>query len=165
MTRNLISLGILEANGCRYSAENGVLKVMKGAMVLMKGFRQGSLYLLQSTTVTGSVIVCTISVDVDTTRLWHMRLGHMSEKVMSILSKKGYSSSARTSKLEFCDHCVLGKQKRVSFSTAKNCMQGILDYIHSNLWGPSKVSSFGGKRYMLTFVDNFSQKVWVYFVR
>jgi len=30
MTRNLISLGTLEANGCRYSAQNGVLKVTKG---------------------------------------------------------------------------------------------------------------------------------------
>ena len=39
MTRNLISLGTLEANGCRYSVENGVLKVTKGAMVLMKGLR------------------------------------------------------------------------------------------------------------------------------
>jgi len=53
----------------------------------------------------------------------------------------------------------------VSFSTAKYRMQRILDYIHSNLWGPSKVPSLGGKLYMLTFVDDFSCKVWVYFLR
>jgi len=46
MTRNLIPLGTLEANGCRYSAENGVLKVIEEAMVLMKGLRQGSPYFL-----------------------------------------------------------------------------------------------------------------------
>jgi len=46
MTHNLISLGTLEANGCRYSAKNGALKVMNGVMVLIKEFRQGSLYLL-----------------------------------------------------------------------------------------------------------------------
>jgi len=39
MTHSLISLGTLKANGCRYSAENGVLKVMKRAMVLRKGFK------------------------------------------------------------------------------------------------------------------------------
>ena len=72
MNHNLISLGTLEANGCRYSVENGVLKMMKGVMVLMKRFRQGSLYLLQGTTITGSVTVCTTSTDVDITRLWHM---------------------------------------------------------------------------------------------
>jgi len=31
--------------------------------------------------------------------------------------------------------------------------------------GPSKVPSFVGKHYMLTFVDDFSWKVWVYFLR
>jgi len=60
---------------------------------------------------------------------------------------------------------VLGKQKKVSFPTAKHRTQGILNYIHSGLWDPSRVPSFGGKHYMLTFVDNFSRKVWVYFLR
>ena len=60
-----------------------------------------------------------------------MRLGHISEKGMTILSKKSRLGSAGMGKLEFCDHCVFGKQKRVTFSTAKHRTQGILDYIHS----------------------------------
>ena len=47
----------------------------------------------------------------------------------------------------------------MSFSKAKYRTQGILDYIHSNMWGPSKVPSLGGKRYMLTFVDDFTQSL------
>jgi len=69
------------------------------------------------------------------------------------------------STLEFCEHCVFGKQKRVSFSIVKHGTKGIVDYVHLDLWGPSRVPSFGGKRYMLTFVDDFSCKVWVYFLR
>ena len=78
MTRNLISLVTLDANGYRYSAENGVLNVMKGAMVLMKGSRQRSLYFLQGTTVIGLGAICTTSAvyttsaDIDSTKLWHM---------------------------------------------------------------------------------------------
>jgi len=128
---------------------------MMGEMVLMKGLRQGSLYFLQGTTVIGSAAVCTTSADIDTTKLWHMRLGHISEKGIIILSKKGCLGSAGMGKLEFCEHCVLGKQKKVSFSTAKHRMQRILNYIYSDLWGPSRVPSFGGKHYMLTFVDDF----------
>ena len=101
-----------------------------------------------------------------------MRLGHMSEKGMTILSKKGCLGSAGVGKLEFYEHCALGKQKKVSFSTAKHRTQGILDYIHFDLWGPSRIPSFPsripsfrGKHYMLTFVDDFSRKVWVYFLR
>jgi len=120
MTRHLISLGTFETNGCRITMENGVLKVIKGAIVLMKGPREESLYILQETTVTGAAAVCTTPADVDVMRLWHMRLGHMSEKGMTILSKKDYLGSVGTGKLDFCDHYVFRKQKRVGFSTAKH---------------------------------------------
>lgn len=68
--------------------------------------------------------------------------------------------------MDFCEHCVFGKQKRVSFkSPAVHKTKGTLDYIHSDLWGPSRVPSKGGARYMLTFIDDFSRKVWVYFLK
>jgi hypothetical protein len=43
-----------------------------------------------------------------------MRLEHISEKGMHILHKRGYLNDI--GKLEFCGHCVFGKQKRVGFS-------------------------------------------------
>ncbi|XP_060170465.1 uncharacterized mitochondrial protein AtMg00300-like [Lycium barbarum] len=127
-------------------AEGEVLKVSKGALVLMKGTRRGTLYYLQGSIMKGSVAVSNSLSDDDVTRLWHMRLGHMSEKDMTILSKRGLLGKTGMGKLYFCDHCVFGKQKRGSFSIAKHRTQGILDYIHSDLWGPSKVPSLGGKR-------------------
>jgi len=86
-------------------------------------------------------------------------LDHMSEKGMIILSKRGLFGGEHTGKLVFCDHCVFEKQKRVNFSIAKNHTSGIPDYIHSNLWGSSRVPSLPGKNYMLAFVDYFSRKV------
>jgi len=165
LKRNLISLGTLESLGCKYSAEGGVLKVSKGSLVLLKANRIGSLYVLQGTVVTGSVVVSSSMAENDVTKLWHMRLGHMSEKGMHLLSKQGYLGKHVIGKLEFCKHCAFGKQKKVSFSTATHNTKGILDYIHSNLWGPSKVPSYGGRRYMMTIIDDFSRKVWVYFLR
>lgn len=79
-------------------------------MVLMKGLRQGSLYFLQGTRVRGRAAVCTIG-DVDRTRLWHMRFGHM--------RKKGYLARAGTGKLSFCDHSVFGKERGHTFFKSK----------------------------------------------
>ncbi|KAH0656305.1 hypothetical protein KY285_031187 [Solanum tuberosum] len=62
-------------------------------------------------------------------------------------------------------HMRLGKQKKVSFNTGKHNIGGVLDYIHSDLWGLSKLPSKGGKMYLLTFIDDFSQKVWVRFLK
>lgn len=41
--------------------------------------------------------------DADTTRLWHMRLGHAGEKAMQGLVKQGLLKGAKTCKLEFCE--------------------------------------------------------------
>ena len=48
LERNLISLGRLESKGCTFKASDGLLKVIKGSMVLMRGRRsQSNLYVLQ----------------------------------------------------------------------------------------------------------------------
>ncbi|GJV58328.1 retrotransposon protein, putative, ty1-copia subclass [Tanacetum coccineum] len=36
--------------------------------------------------------------------------------------------------------------------------QGVIDYVHSDLWGPSQVESLGGKRYFLSIVDDYSKR-------
>jgi GAG-pre-integrase domain len=44
----------------------------------------------------------------NSTDLWYLRLGHMSEKSIKILSKKNYVSSDGTS-LTSCTYCLAGK--------------------------------------------------------
>jgi len=63
LKQNLISLCTLESHGCRYSAEGEVLKVSKGALVLLKTIRCDSLYVLQGSTVTGSAVVASPNKD------------------------------------------------------------------------------------------------------
>lgn len=81
MTKNLVSLGTLDSNGCRCTLEKGELRVAMGAQVVMKGKKVGSLYELLGSTVDGSVSAMSSSMsESDNTKLWHMRLGHMSER-------------------------------------------------------------------------------------
>jgi len=94
-----------------------------------------------------------------------MRLGHLSERRMTELHKRNLLHGVKTCKLNFCKFCVLGKQTRVSFMTGKHRIEGILDYVHSDVWGPTRESSFGGPMYYVTFTDDFSRKVWVYFMK
>ncbi|KAK2973986.1 hypothetical protein RJ640_020432 [Escallonia rubra] len=84
----LISLGTLDSNGCSYRAAGGVMRIMKDALVVMKGLKQNSLYLLQDSIVTGAAAASSSDIDSDTTKLWHMRLGHMSENGFDVLSKQ-----------------------------------------------------------------------------
>ena len=47
LKKNLISLGTLHSNGYKFSAEGGVLRVSKGFLVVMKGKKMDTLYILQ----------------------------------------------------------------------------------------------------------------------
>ena len=74
-------MGTLDSNGYKFSAEGGVLRVSKGSLVVMKEKKVNTLYILQGSTVTGDAVVSmSEDPDLDTTRLWHMRLGYMSER-------------------------------------------------------------------------------------
>ena len=35
---------------------------------------------------------------------------------------------------------------------------------HTNVWEPSTVTSLGGSNYYVTFIDDSTRKVWVYFL-
>ena len=153
MMRNLILLSTLDLKGCRYSAGGGVMNVSIGSLVVLKGdLKSTNLYLLRGTTIVGNGATISKSLsDSDGTKLWHMRLRHMSELDLAELSKRGLLDGHNTSKLQFCEHCVFGKHKRVSFNTSTHKSKGILDYVHSDLWGPSRKPSYW---WFSLYVDN-----------
>ncbi|GKB62489.1 retrovirus-related pol polyprotein from transposon TNT 1-94, partial [Tanacetum coccineum] len=90
----------------------------------------------------------------DMTELWHKRLGHMSEKGMSILSKKNVLSGVHDINLEYVRRAF---KSRPSFR-----MENILDLVHSDVCGPMKTKTLGGCSYFVTFIYDHSRKVWVY---
>ena len=67
--------------------------------------------------------------------------------------------------LEFCKFCVLGKKNRVSFKTSTHSSKDVLEYVHTDVWGPAEVESKGGAKYFVTFIDDYTRKVWIYFMR
>jgi hypothetical protein len=106
------------------------------------------LYHLQGITIVGAA--ATISdnsnkVIPDNNKLLHMKLGHAGEKALQGLAKQGLLDGYTTSKFGFCEHCILGKQTRVKFGTTVHKTKGTLDYIHTDVWGPTKVPSLGEK--------------------
>jgi hypothetical protein len=167
MSKNIISLSTLDGKGYKYSGGDGVLKVSKGSLIVMKGeLKSPNLYRLRGTTITGDAAVISNSPsNSDAINLWHIRLGHMSEQALHELCKRGLLDEHSISKLKFCEHCVFGKHKRVLFNTSTHKSKGIFDYVHSDLWGPSHKPSIGGSRYMLTIIDDYSCNVWPYFLK
>ena len=47
-------------------------------------------------------------------------------------------------------------------NTSELISTDIFDLIHSDVWGPSSVSSIGGSRYFVVFVDDYSHYSWIF---
>ncbi|KAJ9567415.1 hypothetical protein OSB04_003381 [Centaurea solstitialis] len=159
--KNLISLGALEADGYNYSFANGRMKVKRGALVEMKPLRHSShLYVLQGQTIIGAATMvseaadCDKVVDFDASKLWHLRLGHAGENALQGLAKQGLLKGVKNGKIDFCEQCVFGKQTKVKFGTTTHQTNGIIDYVHSDVWGPTRTTSKGGKHYFVSFIDD-----------
>ena len=73
-------------------------------------------FILQEKIVIGSAAVASPEKSEATlTKLWHMRLRRMSEKNMTVLSKQGLLGGHKVVDLEFCEHCIFGKERRIQF--------------------------------------------------
>ena len=59
----------------------------EGSLIMMKGKMNGSLYTLEGSTISGSVNVSISIMSDEETKLWHLRLGLVSESGMHELSK------------------------------------------------------------------------------
>jgi hypothetical protein len=67
---------------------------------------------------------------------------------------------------QLCEGCLIGKQFRKSFPKKFTTRANeLLQLVHADVCGPIKASSFGKNRYFLPFVDDFSRKAWVYFLK
>jgi hypothetical protein len=98
--------------------------------------------------------------------LWHKRLGHLHYKALPDLQNMVCGMpSISLSKNEICKGCMLGKNIKKSFPSSDNRAQGILDLVHSDVCGPMSSPSLSGCLYYVIFIDDYSRKCWIYFLK
>jgi hypothetical protein len=89
----------------------------------------------------------------------------MSERGLKVLYDRKLLPSLKSLKLGFYKYYIYGKQNRQKFKTGRHASEGILDYVHSDVWGPSPTISYGGSSYFVTYIDDFSRKFWIYMLK
>ena len=155
---SLISVGQLDDEGCSTRFGKSDWKISKAALGMARGFKIGTLYTLRATTRKSNVVV--IAKEEASLDLWHKRLGHMSEKGLKILVGKNLLLGLKYYELDLCEHCIYGRQLRVSFMRGGHERKNnLLELVHFDVFGPVNVKSLGGASYFVTFIDDASRKV------
>ena len=91
--------------------------------------------------------------------LWHFRLGHPSFHYLkrlfpSLFSYKNPSSFQ-------CEICALANMHRSPDFSRPYVPSKPFSLVHSDIWGPSRISTISGKRWFVTFIDDHTRMGWV----
>ena len=64
-----------------------------------------------------------------------------------------------------CEDCIIGKHQKDSFPTSTSQAKEQLELVHTDLCGPMQTQSIGSNFYFMAFIDDFSKKTWIYFLK
>ena len=98
--------------------------------------------------------------------IWHTILDQINYKALPYVTK------AVTGLLEFkvdnegvWNGCAQWNNINNFFSKRDSKAEGFLEIIHSNMCGPMQSTSISGYIYYVSFIDDYSHKTWVYFLK
>lgn len=97
---------------------------------------------------------------------WHQRYGYLNVHYLSQLVREGLVVGLPKIQTRNCGACQVGKQHRTPFSNGESwrASKG-LQLVHANVYGLMNTPSITGSMYFLLFVDDFSRRMWVYFLK
>jgi hypothetical protein len=140
-------------------------KVNNAQKVMAKAQRDKNLYLL-NVKVHKDMAHITNSLD-EGVMFWHERFGHLNMASLKELHAMVDGMNLKEVLLyHLCDGCIKGKHQRTSFpKDGATRTSQLLEIVHTNVCEPMRITSHGGVRYFFTFIDNFSRKTHVYFLK
>jgi transposase InsO family protein len=117
-----------------------------------------------SSKISSTVSVCaTAAVNSEGTtsaQLWHRRFGHLGysnlARLPTMVTGLSLTSDIKAASADLCEPCAMGKIHRQPFPESQNRTVKPLELIHMDVCGPMPVTSFGGSKYIATFLDDYT---------
>nr|GEZ85276.1 retrovirus-related Pol polyprotein from transposon TNT 1-94 [Tanacetum cinerariifolium] len=137
---------------------------------LLTGSRGNNLYTLSLQDMMASSPLCLMSKASKTKSwLWYRRLSHLNFGAINHLARQGLVRGLPKLKFEkdhLCSACAMGKSIRKTHKPkSEDTNQEKLYLLHMDLYGPMRVESVNGKKYILVIVDDYSRFTWVKFLK
>nr|GEU49408.1 hypothetical protein [Tanacetum cinerariifolium] len=132
---------------------------------LLTGSRGNNLYTMSLRDMKASSPIYLLSKASKTKSwLWHRHLSHLNFGAINHLARQGLVQGLPKLKFEkdhLCSACVMGKSKKKSHKPkSEDTNQEKLYLLQMDLYGPMRVESINGKKYILIIVDDYSRFTW-----
>lgn len=162
---NLLSVAKMTDRGfeVRFRKKDAIV-IDENSKIHMHADRVGNLYHVRmSQNSVNNVEVAKKPID-----MWHERLGHLNERDLKNMKKNQLVHGLKfkdCEKLSECEICISEKQTCTPFPKGSDDRTSdLLEIVHTDVCGPMKVQSVGGKKYFVTFIDDKSRWCEVYFI-
>lgn len=162
LTTNLLSVSQMTKNGCEVNFEKNGCKVYQNNRLILTALQHNNMYVLKDPSETSALLSKVEEVDIN---LWHQRMAHLN---FTDLQKIEYSTEGvklNKKGIQICTTCIEGKMSRLPFKNIGTRASEVLQLIHTDICGPMENTSIGGAKYYITFIDDYSRKVYVYFMK
>jgi hypothetical protein len=101
----------------------------------------------------------------DINSIWHFRLGHVGSNAMNrMISHNMIPKSSSILTTNTCECCAQSKIVKLPFKSVCRT-SSLLELIHTDLCDNKDYLTRGGKRYFITFIDDFSKFTYIFLLR
>lgn len=164
---NLISIGRLDKLGFHLKIMNNQMAIFtKTNEEIAVGDVIGQVYKLRKPEYAYSVLP---QHPEDRVHHWHARFGHRDPKVIRHLSSNNLVTGIQINDCpikQVCECCIKGKITRNPFpQKASSTTHRPLDLLHADLYGPMLTETPGGRRYIMTLIDDYSRYTYIFLSR
>lgn len=166
LNSNFLSVSKIIKNGCRvqFADNKAYVNSVNNELILIADLQNG-IYLSRITPKREMVLGANENGACVT---WHKRFGHLNIGDLCKLSQKEMVRGLVVNKInDFkCVTCALCKISTKPFNHYNSLFtSSLLEVVHTDICGPFRVTSQGGSTYLITFIDDFSRFITVYFLK
>ena len=160
---NLVSVALLGKVGVKESFESDKIIMTKDNIFVGKRFCNQGLFVLSISEVMNENASSSAYL-IDSYDIWHARLGHVSSGYIKKMQTLGLINNIDYSGLSKFQICATSKLTKKTCSSVTGETK-LLELIHSDLGDLKQTMTRGGKKFYVTFIDDYSRFARIYLLR
>ena len=165
LRRNLVSSSLLDVAGFEVNQKAGKIVILRNGVFVGKGYRSGGLFVLNVAFDAANGNASSSAYIAESVDLWHGRLGHVNYASINKLKNLRLIPNIITEKCQKCDICVEAKFAKKPLKSITTRKTELLELVYSDLADFKNTVSKGGKKWYITFVDDYSRYTKVYLLK
>lgn len=166
LSKNLLSVNEITKNGGKVIFTKEKAEIWKDNIKLI-GFRNGDglwTVNLNQESMDSALLTRENKMAIQ----WHQKLGHLGKENMKKLQNISEGMKITDKSLDVlnnvCETCLKAKQTRIPFGEKRTRAKRPLEIVHTDVCGPIDPITWDKKKYMITFIDDFTHFVMVYLI-